>query len=255
MTAKTLDGDSQLAFLVDQIKQQIIFGRLRPRERLIDDELSERYKASRHLVRSAFAELERMGLVTRRPNKGAIVRDFSVEEVEQMYEMRAILQAEAARRIPLPASKALMEKLEEIHHRHGEAIDNQELQLTCKINNEFHHTIFAASGNRYLAQMIERVWTETLGIRCYAIGDPRLVARSHDEHGEILDAMREGDREKLVRLVVDHIWQALEAYKRAHGGWSMAAPDSSAAETRTLGRPTGGVTSISARKSKRRSAA
>jgi len=254
MTAKTLEGDSQLAFLVDQIKQQIIFGRLRPRERLIEDELSERYKASRHLVRSAFAELERLGLVNRRPNKGAIVRDFSVEEVEQMYEMRAILQAEAARRIPLPASSELIERLEDIHRRHGEATDNQELQLTCRINNEFHHTIFAACGNRYLAQMIERLWTETLGIRCYAIGDPVLVARSHEEHGAILDALREGDREKLVRLVVDHIWAPLEAYKRAHGGWSVAAPGS-AAETRTLGRATGGVTSISARKSKRRTAA
>lgn len=256
MTAKTLEGDSQLAFVVDQIKQQIIFGRLRPRERLIEDELSDRYGASRHLIRSAFAELARLGLVTRRPNKGAIVRDFSVEEVEQMYEMRAILQAEAARRIPLPASKALMETLDEIHRRHGEAIDDQELQLTCRINNEFHYTIFAACGNRYLAEMIERLWTETLGIRCYAIGDPQLVARSHDEHGEILDALREGDREKLVRLVVDHIWAPLEAYKRAHGGWAITSPRSAnAPDIRTLGRATGDVTSISARKSKRRTAA
>ena len=254
MTAKKNEGDSQLAFLVDQIKQQIIFGRLRPRERLIEDELSERYQASRHLVRSAFAELESMGLVTRRPNKGAIVRDFSVEEVEQIYEMRAILQAEAARRIPLPADKALLSRLEAIHEAHGKAIEKQELQRVCKINNEFHHTIFAASGNRYLAQMIERVWTETLGIRCYAIGDQQMVARSHDEHGEMLDALRAGNRERLVRLVVDHIWPALEAYKRAHGGWSMAAPGSGA-ETHSLGRATGEVTSIAARKPKRRTAA
>ena len=48
-----------------------------PRERLIEDESSARFGASRHEIRSAFVELERIGLVTRRPNRGAVVRDFS----------------------------------------------------------------------------------------------------------------------------------------------------------------------------------
>ena len=254
MTARKKEGDSQLAFLVDQIKQQIIFGRLRPRERLIEDELSERYRASRHLVRSAFAELESMGLVTRRPNKGAIVRDFSVEEVEQIYEMRAILQSEAARRIPLPLPKALLERIERIHAQFTEATHQQELQRVCTLNNEFHRAIFAACGNRCLAEMIDRLWIETLGIRCYALGDPQTLARSLDEHGEILDALRAGDRNRLTKSVVDHIWPAMEAYKRAHGGWSMAAPGGGA-EAHSLRHAGGEVTSIGARKSKRRTAA
>ena len=101
-------SDNELAELVDHIKQDIIFGRLRPRERLIEDDLSTRFGASRHLIRSAFSDLEKLGLVSRRPNKGAIVRDFSPREVEEMYEMRALLQAEAIRRIPLPADRALI---------------------------------------------------------------------------------------------------------------------------------------------------
>ncbi len=224
MTTKATTGDKQIDFLVNEIKQQIIFGRLRPRERLIEDELSIRFKASRHVIRSAFAELERIGLVTRRPNKGAIVRDFSVEEVEQIYEMRAVLQAEAARRIPLPLPKAQLERIEKIHAAHNDAIHAQELQRVCTLNNEFHRAIFAACGNRCLAEMIDRLWVETLGIRCYAIGDPQMLVRSQGEHSEILDALRSGDRHKLVKATVDHIWPALEAYKRAHGGWSMPAP-------------------------------
>ena len=224
MTTKATTGDKQIDFLVNEIKQQIIFGRLRPRERLIEDELSIRFKASRHVIRSAFAELERIGLVTRRPNKGAIVRDFSVEEVEQIYEMRAILQAEAARRIPLPLPKPLLERIEKIHVQFTDATYQQELQRVCTLNNEFHRAIFAACGNRCLAEMIDRLWIETLGIRCYALGDPQMLARSLDEHGEILNALRAGDRHKLVKSVVDHIWPALEAYKRAHGGWSMPTP-------------------------------
>lgn len=221
LQTKPNESDRQLESIVDQIKQLIIFGRLRPRERLIEDELSVTFQTSRHVIRSAFAELEKLGLVTRRPNKGAIVRDFSVQEVEEIYEMRALLQSEAARRIPLPAAPELMAKLEEIHAQHAEAIERQELQRACKLNNEFHRTIFEACGNRYLAATIERIWVETLGIRCYAIGDPILLARSHAEHGEMLESLRQGDRDRLVKLVVDHIWPALEAYKRAHGGWTI----------------------------------
>lgn len=235
LQTKTTESDRQLESIIDQIKQRIIFGRLRPRERLIEDELSVSFNTSRHVIRSAFAELERMGLVTRRPNKGAVVRDFSVQEVEEIYEMRALLQAEAARRIPLPAAPELMARLEALHAQHAEAMERQELQRVCKLNNEFHRTIFEASGNRYLATTIERIWVETLGIRCYAIGDPVLLARSQAEHSEMLEALRLGQRERLVKLVVDHIWPALEAYKRAHGGWSMQAEEGAQVTTLPAG--------------------
>lgn len=212
-------SDNELAELVDKIKQEIIFGRLRPRERLIEDDLSERFGASRHLVRSAFSDLEKLGLVTRRPNKGAIVRDFSPREVEEMYEMRAWLQAEAARRIPLPADQTLIAQLEAIHDQYSEAVDRRDLKRVCTLNNEFHHTMFSACNNTYLAGMIQRVWVETLGIRCYAIGDPVLLVRARAEHRKMLDALKAGERNKLEQLCVDHIWPALQAYKRAHGGW------------------------------------
>lgn len=210
--------------VVDLVKHQIIFGRLRPRERLTEDELCAQFGVSRHLIRAAFVRLEHLGLVTRRPNRGATVRDFSVEEVEEIYDMRALLQAEAARRIPLPVPQSLLDRLYEIHAAYADAIRRQDLGLVSAVNDEFHRTVFAAAGNRYLAQMIERLWTETLGIHCYAIGDPTQVARSHAEHGLIIDALARGDRDELVRLVVAHMWLPLNIYKRAHGGWLAAPP-------------------------------
>ncbi|MGH7118823.1 MAG: GntR family transcriptional regulator [Acetobacteraceae bacterium] len=213
-----------LAAMVAAVKLDIIFGRLRPRERLIEDEIGARFGASRHLTRSAFAELERLGLVTRRPNKGAIVRDFSVREVEEIYDMRTFLQAEAVRRMRLPAAPALLATLEAVHARYCEAISQRNLQKVCTLNNEFHRTIFGACNNRYLAEIIERMWTETLAIRCYAIGDPILLQRSQREHTEMIQALERGDRKALVRVTVAHIYPALEADKHAHGGWMLEEP-------------------------------
>ncbi|MGH6939633.1 GntR family transcriptional regulator [Hypericibacter sp.] len=216
-------SEKLLADLVDSIRQAIIFGRLRPRERLVEEELAERFNASRHLVRSALSTLDQMGLVARRPNRGVVVCDFSVEEIEEIYEMRAILQGEAARRIPLPAPRSLITQLEAIHAKFSENVDRMELKATCTLNNVFHETMFGACNNRYLTETIQRFWTRTTAIRCYAIGDPELLQQSRLEHRAMIDAIKDGNREELVRRCVDHIFPALEAYKRAHGGWDVGA--------------------------------
>ena len=70
-----------------ELQRQIIAGQLRPRERLVEDEIIERTGATRHAVRRAFDELERVGLVLRQPNKGVQVRDYSITEVEELYEI------------------------------------------------------------------------------------------------------------------------------------------------------------------------
>ena len=209
-----------VAEIVNSIKQKIIFGRLRPRERLVEEDIAPQFGASRHLVRAAMVELEQLGLVTRRQNKGASVKDFTVEEVEQIYEMRALLQTEAAQRIPMPAGDALIARLEAIHQAYCEAHDRGELQQVCTLNNQFHRAIWAACGNSCLSELIERLWTATLGIRCYGIGDPDLLRLSRSEHARMIEMLRLGDRAGFVNLQLAHMRPSLEAYKRAHGGWA-----------------------------------
>lgn len=227
---------TQVAQIVRSVKQDIIFGRLRPRERLIEEDITAQFDASRHVVRAAMNELEQLGLVTRRPNKGVTVRDFTVEEVEQIYEIRAFLQTEAANQIPLPASPELIKALEEIYAEYCIAHDAGELSRVCSLNNKFHRTIWGACTNQYLATLIDRVWIETLGIRCYGIGDPALLALARQEHSQMIEMLRKGDRKGFLQLSVDHMKPSLEAYKRAHGGWtndrkatSLESPESASA--------------------------
>ncbi len=217
-------NSQHVAQIVDFIKQKIIFGRLRPRERLIEEDITAQFDVSRHVVRSAMVELEQLGLVSRRPNKGVTVRDFSVEEVDQIYETWAMLQTEAARRIPMPASPELLAELEAIHEDYCKAYESGELQKVCSLNNRFHRRVWAACGNACLAGLIDRIWVETIGIRCYGIGDPVLLKTAREEHGRMIEMLRNGDREGFIRLSIEHMQPSLEAYKRAHGGWN-SLPD------------------------------
>ena len=207
--------------LVEQLKQEIIFGRLRPRERLVEDELCEEFSVSRHQIRSAFAELENLGLVTRRPNKGVVVREYSTEEIEHYFEVGAMLQAEAARRIPLPLDEVTMRRVEEIHKQYCAAVDQMDLGAVSETTIAFHRTLSEASNNQCLADLIQQIWLATQAVRSYAMAIPEQMIRSRHEHGQILDALRTGNRRELIRLCVDHSWPALDAYKRLHGGWAV----------------------------------
>ena len=206
--------------LVRQLKQEIIFGRLRPRERLVEDDLREKFGASRHQIRSAFAELEKLGLVTRRPNKGVVVRDYSVAEIEHFFEVGALLQAEAARRIPLPCDADTMKRIEQLHSRFCVAVDRLDFEVVSETTIAFHRTIWEAGNNKCLSDLIQQIWTATLAVRCYAMAIPEQLVRIRHEHTQILEALHTGNRRELIRLCVDHSWPALDAYKRLHGGWA-----------------------------------
>jgi DNA-binding GntR family transcriptional regulator len=75
----------------------------------VEDEIIARTEATRHAVRRAFDELERMGLAIRQPNKGVQVRDYSIGEIEELYEIRECLESRAASRFTGPADPQALE--------------------------------------------------------------------------------------------------------------------------------------------------
>lgn len=207
-------GDVQQ--VVQALEEDIIFGRLHPRERLIEDVLLDRFATKRHIVRQALSELARLGIVVKAPNKGAVVRDFTAAEVEEIYEMRELLHVRAARRMELPADPALVARLRDINARRTRAIEADDLRLVYALNNDFHQTLFGACGNRYLAETISQYESLSHSIRSWRTSDPRGLRESQNEHEDMIAALETGDREHLVQLVVDHIKPSKEAYIAAH---------------------------------------
>ena len=195
-----------------RLEHDIIFGRLHPRERLIEDELMDRFEAKRHTVRTALSKLEQMGIIVRRKNRGASVREFADAEVDHIYEMRELLQRFAAEKIPLPADKSLITELDKIHQAHSNAVQENDLPKVYDLNNKFHETFFGACGNPYLVESINHLSWLAHNIRSYRIGDPENLERARQEHQLMIEAMKAGNREQLVKLCIDHILPSKYAY-------------------------------------------
>lgn len=200
--------------VVELIKQALILGSFRPRERLVEDDLCQRFDVSRYTLRAAFTQLGHLGLVIRRPNKGVVVRDFEPDELDEIFDMRALLQGEAARRVDLPASSGLLKQLDRIHADFAEAVEREDIVAISGLYDAFSNTLFEAANNRYLTETIKQLRNETLCIRCYSVRDPALRQQLLDNQSRIIDALRKGERAVLEMLVVDQIWLPLNVFKR-----------------------------------------
>src|SRR6202007_1893352 len=90
--------------IATRVEEDIVLGRRHPRERLIEQDLCDRYKTHRGDVRLALFELEKKGIVQRIPNRGAIVRDLTPQEVTEIYAVREDLEVMAVRILPFPVA-------------------------------------------------------------------------------------------------------------------------------------------------------
>lgn len=204
------------------LTEDILFGRLLPRERLVEDDLVGRLGAKRHVVRAALQSLVAHGLVVHAQNRGAHVRDFSAAEVEEITGMREVLHAEAARRLPMPAAPDLLDRLEAHCTAHAQAVEQGALSAIHRENELFHQVLFDACGNRYLAASIAQHARLSLPFRCHALADPALARQARDEHRAMVAALAAGDRDALVRLCVNHTSFAKRSYGRVQG-WQEVA--------------------------------
>jgi DNA-binding GntR family transcriptional regulator len=214
--ARAPDPKSTLA-VIRALEQDILFGRLRPRERLIEDELIDRFHTTRHAVRQALGELEQMGVIARIAKRGAQVRDFSREEVEEICAVREMLHAHAATLIPLPAPPELIRELERIQEAHSQQVSAGNLWEIHRCNNAFHETLFGACGNRYLNETIREYARLSLAFRCHLMANPIRASRARNQHAQMIDALKRSDRDRLVRLCVEHTRPAKQVYMMMQG--------------------------------------
>lgn len=203
--------------VVATLEEDIVLGKLHPRERLIEEELCERFGVTRHILRLVFAELSRMGIVERIPNRGALVRAFSSKDVEQLYTLRAMLETSAAAQVTFPVSDADMEELRQIQAKHDRAVAEDDLVLLFRSNQQFHSKLFSLCGNTFLTEAIETYAQRAHGIRFHVLLGPEQRRRARDEHHLMIDALLRQDREALVDLCRNHLPASKNAYLRTFG--------------------------------------
>jgi DNA-binding GntR family transcriptional regulator len=214
--ARDRNIDETVHRVADELEEDIVLGVLNPRERLVEDELRERYGLKRHVARQVLAEVEQRGLVERRKNVGAVVKSYTSLEVAELYAMREILETSAVQRIALPVATDALDAIAAIQVLHDEAAQAGDLRRVFRLNMAFHQAFFALSENRILAEAIREYQRRTHAIRSASNVFPHYLEKARVEHHQMLHALASGDRDWLMRLCREHLLPSRDAYLDAH---------------------------------------
>jgi DNA-binding GntR family transcriptional regulator len=194
----------------EALVELVVEGRLRPGQHLVETELARQLGVSRQPVREALHRLEAEGWVDLRPNQGAFVHVPTDEEVDQLLDVRELLEVETARLAA--ATGGHVARLRLICHEGEAAVEAGDTGRFVAVNTEFHAELARMAGNAVLAELAEIVGRR---VRWYY----RQVApaRGHEscaEHRDMVEAIEAGDAERATAIARKHTERTRAAYHR-----------------------------------------
>lgn len=198
--------------VVSRLREAILNGEFQPGERLIQEELAEAMGVSRMPIREALRQLEKEGLVTLEAHKGAIVTPITLEDIEEIYELRANLEALGLERSMRDLSRDDKNRLQQLADDMEQAVQKQNAERFIALNAEFHRMLRKGSKWRRLHNFLELLW------HGFPPHTPNILPRQMDqsllEHKEILQAIEAGDGERAKRTIQKHILRTGEALQQ-----------------------------------------
>jgi DNA-binding GntR family transcriptional regulator len=191
------------------IRQAIIDGRLAPGRRLKEEELARELGISRTPVREALLMLHAEGLVDVAPNRGAAVRSHSAQDLDDLYQLRAVLEGYATRRATTRLSDEAIRGLHESCKRFEGLLDGAtDMTELVRENLVFHQTILDNAGSSRLASMVRQVIELPLVYRSYVWYSPAQQRISAHYHWQITHALEERDAERAELIMKEHVFEA-----------------------------------------------
>ncbi len=190
--------------VADDLRTEILGGRMPPGTRIRQEELAAQLGASRVPVREALRILEADGLVTLVANTGVWVAKLSLAECEEIYQVRERVEPLLLRYAAPGLSEERIDNLERMAD-HMEASLN--LEEFLRLDREFHLLCYSSAETGMLNDLVYRLWNTTHHYRraCASSNDDRSLRMIHDEHHMITTLLRDGDVTGAERVPQGHI--------------------------------------------------
>ena len=190
----------------------IISGFFRPRERLIEKDLCQRYDASRGTIRKVLQELEFRHLIKHFSNRGALVAEPSKKEMKDIYDARVLLESYAIDLAVQNSSGPDIERVVIYQKAFENAVAEEKLKGIMEANRLFHQEIFQASGNAVVVNMIDQLRKRSHIWQHYIVGHADRMKRTIEEHSDIVRCLNENNASALKKVNENHLIQGYKSY-------------------------------------------
>lgn len=200
----TIEHKNLNQLVYERLRTEILEGKLGPETRLKQEELTERLGVSRTPVREAIQRLETEGLVQYVQRKSAIVSAISKRKIEEIFELRALLEGYAAVKATENLSEKDLQQLRKMISQMDNYHSNQEVERLLKKNDQFHRFICSKAENETLLEMLGQIWRDIKRLRINYLYTPEGHEKSTREHEQLVGALESHDKKRIRKIVDEH---------------------------------------------------
>jgi DNA-binding GntR family transcriptional regulator len=196
------------------LTDEIASGSLPAGSALDEQQLADRFNASRTPVREALRQLSVSGLVEMRPRRGVIVTRMTPERIMEMFEAMAEIEALCVRLATYRMTALERSHLMELHRSSQVMVEARDIDSYDAFNREFHVGIYRATHNQFLVDQATAVRLRLSAFRRTQLHQDDRLERSRDEHDAVMRAIAQGDGDKAARRMRAHMLNAASALGR-----------------------------------------
>lgn len=223
--------------VADRLRELIINGEIPARERLNERLLSERFNISRTPLREAIKILSLEGLVELLPNRGAVVTELTLREVEELFQVVGSLEALAGELACARATNKDLAEVSALHFEMAEHFQNGDRPGYYRLNQRIHQKIVGCAQNTELAKVYSNLSLRLDRARYMANFSQERWAQAMKEHENILNALQKRDSAALKTILkehLDHKFAVLKQWLIENGDEGKANANTDTQEQRTF---------------------
>lgn len=197
--------------VTEDLRSRILTGDFPAGYQLRQDAIAGEYNVSRIPVREALQRLDAEGLVSFQPHKGAIVSQLSLDEIEELFEVRKLLECELLRYAVPRLTPADLKSVEDILKVYDEAFRAGDVAKWGELNREFHDRLYRASNRPKTLEIVRMIGNNTVRFTQAQLALSGATDRAEREHHQILEACKAGNVDEAVALLANHIQSSADS--------------------------------------------
>lgn len=191
--------------IFNELKDQIISGKLLPNTYLSERNISDQYKISRTPLREILWRLKSNGLISRGPSGGYIVRNISLEEICDIFQTRESIEGIAARIACLKGDEKFLVEIKKLGERIKEIDINRNPQEHVLFGRQLHDIIVITADNPFLLEFYKKLKDLSALIRNITKNSHLIEKKSKEAHLKIIDVLNKKDEEKSEKYMREHL--------------------------------------------------
>ncbi|WP_027797388.1 GntR family transcriptional regulator [Paraburkholderia acidipaludis] len=195
---------------LEKMRGAILDARFQPGDRLVERTLCEELGVSRTVVREVLRHLETEGLVEIQANQGPIVAVLDLERATEIYEIRALLEGEAAAACARFADRQIIEDLERLIDQIELAFHDQDHGAVRSLTTAFYERMFTAGHKHVAWEIVQSLTARINRLRAMTIASDDRGRQAVPEMRQILAALRAGDADAARSAAVTHVSRVAE---------------------------------------------